>query len=234
MTKQIVDIHSIEEVPRFLEDETHIFLDIDNTLMTTISEFGSEPWERFMIEHFILEGVGEKEAIARASGLWKAIQTVSEIQLVEPKTLEIFRALQKRGKPIFAITARDPEFLSVTEEQLAHLGFSFSQCNAPFPLEPAAYHNGVFYCGFVPKGTVLKWYATLSRAPHLLLVDDYKVHLDKAAQILDTPFTGLRYGYLDARKSNYTPCEITKLLGKVFTHPQASHFLRYGMHTVSP
>jgi hypothetical protein len=227
--KTIHEIRSIQELPKYLNPDSHIFLDIDNTLMTTASEFGSEPWERFMIEHFVKEGIPRKEATDRASGLWKAVQTVSDIHFVEDQTQKIFQQLQ--GRPIFAITARDPEFIPVTEKQLSHLGLQFSQCKAPFPLEPAQYSKGVFYCGYVPKGKVLQWYASQHPCSHILMVDDYRSHLEGAVELLSIPFTGLRYGFLDNRKLKYTPCEATRLLSKVFTHPTASHFLKYGIQS---
>lgn len=229
MVKHILEIGSIGEVLPHLDEKTHLFLDVDNTLFTSISEFGSEPWERFMIQHFIREGVPEKEAANRASKIWKAVQIVSEIQFVEPMTQKVVQEMQKLNIPIFAITARDPEFQAVTEAQLASLGLKFSECKSPFNLEGAHYANGVFYCSDVPKGKVLKWYSELQPRSRIVMVDDYRSHLETAVELLDIPFTGLRYGFLDSRKSNYSPCEATKLLGKVFTHRDASRFLRIGI-----
>ena len=226
MTKQIIEIHSLTEVAQHLSDETHLFLDLDNTLFTSRSEFGSERWERFMIDHFIREGVTEKEAIERASHLWKAVQTVSEIEFVEEQTHEIVQKLRQKGRPLFAITARDFLFRSVTEAQLSQLGLHFSECRAP----QGPYSKGVFYCGHIPKGQILNLYAKKHHPPHIVLVDDYRSHLEAALDVLEAPFTGLRYGFLDGRKSSYIPCEITKLFGKIFTHPKASHFLRNGTH----
>lgn len=225
MTKKIVEIHSIQEVPQYLDEKTHLFLDLDNTVFTSCSEFGSERWERFMTAHLIQTGISEKEAIDRASHLWKAVQTVSEIQFVENNTHEV---LKKLNNPIFAITARDFTFRSVTEKQLDQLGVQFSECTAPFTLNEPDYGRGVFYCGYTPKGKVLKWYADHHPGCKIVLVDDILSHLEAAANYLDS-FIGLRYGHLDERKSKYQPCEVTKLLGRLFSHPEASHHLRNGI-----
>jgi len=229
MTNNLFEIQSIREILPYLDDQTHLFLDIDNTLLTSVSEFGSERWERFMIDHFISQGIPEDEAVSRGCHLWKAVQTVSEIQWVEDETQAIIQAFHEKKRPVFAITARDLELRTVTENQLASLGLQFSDCKVPFPLEPGGYFGGVFYCGDVPKGTVLKNYLELHDCSRLVLVDDYRSHLEIAAKMLDQRFIGLRYAFLDKRKSNYNPCEITKLMGKIFTHRAASQFLLRGI-----
>ncbi len=228
MAKKVFEIQSIQEVLPFLQVDTHLFLDLDNTLLTSCSEFGSERWERFMIQHFIQEGVPEEQAIARASHLWKAVQTVSPIQFVEKSTESTTRHLQTKTSACFVITARDYSFRAVTEEQINYLNLQFSQCK-PLPIEPAKYANGIFYCGDVPKGVVLKAYAEHHQCKHIVMVDDYRSHVEMAAEIIHIPFTGLRYGFLDERKAKYTPCEITKLLGKIFNHKEACRFLRNGI-----
>lgn len=227
MTKKVLEIHSIHEALPFLQEGTHLFLDLDNTLLTSCSEFGSERWERFMIQHFIQEGVPEKEAISRASHLWKAVQTVSPIQFVEKETEKVTKHLQMKSKACFVITARDFSFRAVTEDQLNALNLKFSECKVP--LGVADYSCGVFYCGDVPKGAVLKAYAEHHNCKHILMIDDLRSHLEAAAEMSDIPFTGLRYGFLDERKEKYSPCEITKMLGKIFNHKEACRFLRNGI-----
>jgi hypothetical protein len=221
MTK-ILEIHSIQEVLPFLDDKTHLFLDLDNTVLTSVSEFGSERWERFLINHFMQMGMTKKEATDRGCQLWKAVQTVSDIQFVEEETASFIKQIKH---PIYAITARDFSFRAVTEKQLDSLDILFSDCTAPFTLNEPDYARGVFYCGYTPKGKVLKWYADHHPGCRIILVDDYRSHLETAAEHLDT-FLGLRYGFMDQRKDNYQPCEATKLLGKVFSHPEAHLHLR--------
>lgn len=227
--QKILEIHSLSEAIPHLKKNTHLFLDLDNTVMTSISEFGSERWERYMIDHFVQQGIEKSVAVERASQLWKAVQTVSDIRFVEDFTREF---LKTWNNPVFAITARDFSFRAVTEKQLDHLGLKFSECNTPFSLEDPDYSKGVFYCGYVPKGKVLKWYQDHHPECHIVFVDDYRSHLETAADYLHS-FVGLRYGFLDDRKANYSPCEVTKLMSKVFNHPQASLHLRKGIHSDS-
>jgi len=205
----IIEIHSILEVLPFLDADTHLFLDLDNTLLTSVLEFGSERWEKYLIQHFVQEGISEKEAIERACEIWKAVQAVSPIQLVETEAVKLLS-----HNPVFAITARDVGFRSVTEEQLASLNLQFKD---------------VFYCGFTPKGDVLQSYIERHNPKRIVMVDDYPSHLEYAEKKLTVPFVGLRYGHLDERKANYKPCEVTKLLGKLVIHPEASQFLRKGI-----
>ncbi len=219
---EIIEISSIREVHRFLDHKTHLFLDLDNTILTSVSEFGGEGWEKFMIAHFVESGMSPKEAHTCATHLWKAVQTVSEIEFVEDETNTFINALQH---PCFAITARDFAFRAVTRGQLNALNIQFSRCNTPFTLNEPDYSEGVFYCGDVPKGKVLRWYADHHPGCRIVLVDDLRPHLEKASEFLDN-FVGLRYGFLDDRKARYSPCEVTKLLGRLITHPEAKLFLK--------
>jgi len=220
--RNIIEIQSIREVIPYLNPDTHLFLDLDNTLLTSVSEFGSDRWERFMVEQFIQNGFSEEEAADRACQIWKAVQTVSEIQFVEEVTEEILKSLKN---PLFAITARDFDFCSVTESQLDFLDVQFSKCKVDHPV----YSRGVFYCGPTPKAQVLQWYLSHHPGAHIVLVDDYRSHLETAAELLGPAFLGLRYSFLDTRKAQYTPCEATKLLGKVFSHQKAVQHLRDGL-----
>lgn len=225
----ITEIHSIRQTLDFLDEESHVFFDIDNTLLTSVHDFGGERWEHFMIQHFIEEGATEEDASERASHIWKAVQIISDIQIVEPDAVEVIEHLHQKGHPVFAITARSPEFYKVTEEQLSRLNLKFCQTKMNDSFAPAGYVSGVFYCGKVSKGEVLKAYAKLHQCSRILLIDDLQRHLDSAAQHLEIPFTGLRYAHLDDRKMRYIPDAITKMIIKVFNHPEACSFLKKGL-----
>lgn len=228
--KKIIEIDSIEKVLEHLDPDTHLFWDIDNTLLMPTHDFGSEHWENTLSRHFIEEGVEEQKAIQRASHLWRAIQSVSEIKLVEPNTANIFLQAQKKGHPHFAITARSSDFHEVTLKQLQSLGIHFPGGKHLYNLpEQAHYFQGVFFCGDILKGEVLQAYIDVHRCRRIVMVDDNRRHLEKAVEILPIPFIGLRYGYLDTHRKNYTPDPISKLLFKAFNHPLACKYLKRGL-----
>lgn len=201
-------------MPKHLSEGTHLFFDLDNTILTTIHDFGSGSWEVFMIDHFMKEGDSAEKAIDRANSLWKAVQMVSTVRLVEEETARVVRQMQKEY-PVLAITARSPELAQLTENQLNSLGIQFPQ--------------GIFYCGNDSKGEVLKSYVERSNCPRIVLVDDTNEHLKSAAEHLSIPFKGLRYKCMDYHKNSYVPDEVSLLLCKVFINPEACKYLIEGL-----
>lgn len=218
----MIEIHSVKEILPYLDENTDLFLDLDNTILTSVSDFGGDAWERFLINHFVESGMEENVAVERASLFWRAVQTVSEIELVEEEIGPLIKGLKT---PCFVITARSLTFRNVTEEQINSLNLKFSDCKVPFSLGEPDFVRGVFYCGDTPKWKVLKWYADRHPGRRLVFVDDLRDHVERAAENLEA-IVALRYGYLDKRKENYVPCEATKLLGKVIAHPHASNHLK--------
>jgi hypothetical protein len=221
---KIVEIQSIREVLNFVDEQTHVFLDLDNTILTCVAEFGSDSWEQFLVKLFKQNGMSQEDAQEKGAHLWKAVQTVSDIRFVEEETRWVIQQLKG---PFFAITAREFAFRFVTEKQLEFLGVQFSDCQVPFTLNEPDHAKGVFYCANVPKWKVLQWYVQHHPGCKILLVDDLAHHIEAAAANLES-FVGLRYGYLDKRKASYIPCEVTKLMGRLVSHPHATHFFKKG------
>lgn len=231
MKKEIIEIQHIEQLLGYLDEKTHVFFDIDNTILMPIHDFGSEHWERFLTKYFVSEGVPEKEAFNRASHVWRAVQSVSEIKLVEEAlTSQVFHKVQKENFPHFAITARSVDFSSVTQNQLLSLNIHFPKIDQKYSLlHPADYSEGVFYCGDTSKGDVLNSYIEIHSPKKIVMIDDNIGHLEIAQKLLGIDFIGLRYAHLDHHKKRYTPDPISKLLFKVFNHPIACKYLKNGL-----
>lgn len=78
---------------------------------------------------------------------------------VEPRTKEIVDHLKNRGFNIHGLTARSIYQHTYTNELLKNVGISFnSYPNLPHLIGSAdvGYCNGVFYCGAVAKGFILR------------------------------------------------------------------------------
>ena len=203
---KIREIHSMGEVLGFLEEGTALFFDLDYTILRPVFEFGSDGWESYLAAELKRSGVPEGTAVKRACELWKAVQAVSEIDWVEKETAEVISKARERNVPIFAITARSFDMKPVTQTQLLSLGIQF---DSKHPDERAGvYAEGVFYCGDLAKGGVLKAFT---------------------ADTLEIPFVGLRYGRLDAHRKQYAPDIGTEIFGKILRHPLALQFLKNGL-----
>ncbi len=224
---KIREIHSMGEVLGFLEEGTALFFDLDYTILRPVFEFGSDGWESYLAAELKRSGVPEGTAVKRACELWKAVQAVSEIDWVEKETAEVISKARERNVPIFAITARSFDMKPVTQTQLSFLGIQFDTKHS---YERAGvFAEGVFYCGDLAKGGVLKEFTALHPCSKIVLVDDTAAHLHIAADTLEIPFVGLRYGRLDAHRKQYAPDIGTEIFGKILRHPLALQFLKNGL-----
>ena len=213
---KVIEIKLFEEVLEHLEEGTHLFLDVDNTLIQSLHDFGSIPWEETLRERFKALGLSEEESERRSCAIWRAIQKVSEVKVVEEGTLALLHDLQEKGYTLVGLTARSPDMIATTKRQLASLKVPVEQ---------------VIHCGNVPKVEKILTHLGSSK-PKIILVDDTRYHLDLAAETLpahSVPFVGLRYGYLDDHVTNYEPDPYSHLLHQAFTHPEAVKALLEGL-----
>lgn len=213
---KVIEINTFKEVLEHLEEGAHLFLDVDNTLIQPIHDFGSIPWEADLNKRFLALGLSEEEACRRSCAIWRAIQKVSAAKPVEEETQALLLALKKQGYPLIAITARSSDMIPTTERQLASL---------EIPIDH------IIHCGDTPKVEYLLSHLG-SNKPKVVFVDDSRGHLDLAAEILPghhIPFVGLRYGYLDHHVKNYAPDPFSHLLHQAFTHPEAVEAILEGL-----
>lgn len=214
---KVVEIQTFKEVLDHLEEGTHLFLDVDNTLLQPLYDFGSIPWEGNLYKRFLALGLTPEEASRRSCAIWRAIQKVSEVKPVEEDTHILLQDLKNKGFPLIAITARSPDMVSTTGRQLAAL-------NIPI--------DTILHCGNTPKVEWILTHLGGVKPAKVVLVDDMRAHLDLAAEMLpghNIPFLGLRYGFLDHHVMNYAPDPFSHLLHQAFTHPEAVEALLEGL-----
>lgn len=213
---KVIEINTFKEVLEHMEEGAHLFLDVDNTLIQPLHDFGSIPWEANLTKRFLALGLSTEEATRRSCAIWRAIQKVSEAKHVEEETQSLLHALKKQGYPLIAITARSTDMIPTTERQLAAL---------ELPMD------FIIHCGDTPKVEYLLSHLG-SNKPKVVFVDDTRGHLDLAAEVLpghNIPFVGLRYGFLDHHVKNYAPDPFSHLLHQAFTHPEAVEAILEGL-----
>ncbi len=219
---KVVEIQKFNEVLDHLDEGTHLFLDVDNTLLQPLHDFGSIPWEANLYKRFLALGLTPEEASRRSCAIWRAIQKVSEVKPVEEETHTLLHRLKEKGYPLVAITARSPDMVATTERQLAALNI---------PITTA------LHCGNTPKVEWILTHLGGMRPKKVVLVDDVRGHLELAAEVLPVqgiPFVGLRYGFLDHHVMNYAPDPFSHLLHQAFTHPEAVEAILEGLTDLFP
>jgi hypothetical protein len=132
-----------ELTDRFGAEHVLIVFDIDNTLLTSVADFGSDAWFEWQ------EGLmGRPEcAYLRVGDDFPDLLSVQyvaysagEMRLTEQGTAALVDRLVEAGHPVMALTARGPEARGATMRELEDNGIGFSSapaCRASAPENPS-------------------------------------------------------------------------------------------------
>jgi hypothetical protein len=212
---QIFEIKKIKDIHHYHNGENNILFvfDIDNTLAeATVGEGGSQ-WFDGALDYLSKKGLNKQETYNKVIPIYISLNKKNGIRLIENDTAQVISELQKKY-PVIALTARSKKIISTTIAQLKSLGIDFSrstlaQKNIVFENFPyyATFKKGIIFCGDNNKGKVLKNFLkqTQLTPSKIIFTDDKKNCLANVEKSLKnkTPFTGLRYGFLDEKVQNF-------------------------------
>lgn len=181
---------------------TIVLLDLDNTVLVPRQMLGSDMW----FEHFVNASTQARlsTSFAReaARALTIEVMDLAKVDLIEPVTPALIRQLKQKGVPVFGLTARSEVYLSMTNDQLRHLGIDFSQATLPrdthWVTGRVQLHDGVIYTGGTNKGEALTAFLDLAgyRPDAVVMVDDKEYNLkDVAASMSARGVRSLLYRY---------------------------------------
>jgi hypothetical protein len=210
-----------------------IFFDIDNTLIRTMTNLGSDEWEASLAKMLIEKGGNADESFEKAKMFWCAFQQVCEVTKIEERIAEIILELRRCHHEILAITSRPSLLAQVTHRQLESVGLSFNKDPLrKFELDglPILYENGIFFCDNCSKGLVISSYLAPSYKKPIVLIDDKKSHLEQAALVLDSfDFSGLHYSFVEENHPFSALDEGCHLFNQVISNPVARELLGKGL-----
>ena len=115
-----------------------VVLDIDNTLLTSLDDLGSDQWYRWQKQLLEQPGPDPGEVVPDFDGML-AVQrflfAARPVRPTEPGMAEAVRALQDLGFPVLALIARDPQAIGATRREFSRNGFDLTRTA---PVAPAA------------------------------------------------------------------------------------------------
>jgi len=211
-----VALDTIANLPNFVQPGDHIFLDIDETLVSPEGD-ASEPWAVGFKEALESHGISRATAWGVAVELWQALQGSCKVAAPEGElTVSVLFALKRAGHPLVGLTARGPEVAEETLQQLARCGLgglfgdtSIGELQAPSARDaspavmPLFHANGIIFCSGSrkPAGLLAFEAATgaASAGKRVILVDDRKMHCDAVGNALAArgrEYLGLHYTHL--------------------------------------
>lgn len=217
---EISNFHCFKEHVK--EPGTLCLVDIDDTCLIPCQTLGTDVWFIDRWTGFERDGFSKNEAIDLALAEWEAIRHLTKVKLVEEGTDQIISELQGEGVVMMGLTTQGLALATRTRSQLAALGIDLSK-TAPYSHQDhyflnghgVLYRSGILYTSGTEKGPALEKLLSLleMRPTRIVFINDKQTHLcdiERSANKLGIPFTGLRYSYSDERVKNYDP-EIARI-----------------------
>lgn len=228
LAAEIREITTFEQIDRWLNPTDFLVFDIDNTLMETAQMLGSDQWFSYRIQQYLASGYSPQEATEIALAQWVAVQSLTQVKLVETSIPSWMTHWQSRGHSVMALTLRGLGLAHRTDEQLLSLQIDFR--NAAPSTEPALYNlqqtvlyrDGMLFTAGTNKGIAFAAFLadTGLQPPRVVMIDDKRHHLETvehACEQLNLPFLGLRYSYADTSVRAFSP-EIADIQWEAFGH----------------
>ncbi len=214
LNAKIIEIKNIKEIHNYTKDVELVVFDLDNTLIETVQQLGSDQWFFHSIQHYIKEGLSKKEAFENVFRKWIGIQYLTEVKLVENDTETVISDLKQKNIKLLGLTVRGPEMIFATFKQLEDVKLNLSEASifsnqffmADF--DKVYCQDGFLFTNGSNKGKVLlAFFQKINYFPKsLIFVDDKGSHLKDVEELCkknNIEFIGLRYSYLDEKINNF-------------------------------
>jgi len=212
---EIIETQNFCQIANYITPSTLVILDIDDTLLIPKQTLGTDVWFSDRLKYLRSKKQDKQETFKQALREWEAIRKITEIELVESETDQIIYNLQARKIPVMGLTTQGLAMSVVTPQQLLSLNIDLKK-SAPsdedffFISERGIlYIQGILFTDGTSKGKALVSFLKRINLspPHILFINDKYSHLkdvQKALKETNIKYTGLRYGYGDARAASYS------------------------------
>lgn len=213
---EIVEISSIADVKNYIDKKSLIIFDIDNTLLTTAQELGSDAWVSYYRKKLEDSGCTPVQARELFLQKWYDIIGCTSVIPIEECASEFLHGLQQQSYCIMALTLRGSRFIPITLAQMASIGFDMNRSPPYFmhvqltDVPQAMFESGILFTNGTNKGIALSAFlAQINYKPaKIVCVDDRETHLREVAAMCATeniPFIGLRYSRMDDKVQHFDP-----------------------------
>jgi len=212
----IIESDKLSTLLDYIEPDTLVVLDIDNTLVHPTEELGSNEWFSHEVETKMIEGFDEITAVYYA--LPKAFYAEFNITLqpTEPDIPELIQSVLEQNIPVIALSTRSLFIAERTLEQLEKINISFFIPNINpddliLPMtHPCLYKNGILFGGNNDKGYVLLYFFNIMNyhPKKVIFIDDkvkYLIAVEHALKDSGIEFIGIRYSGCDEKVRNFDP-----------------------------
>lgn len=199
-----------KQAGKFSPQKTLIVFDIDDTLLTMDQLLGSEQWyhwQRDLLDEHEKSGKASVHLVAQSHPELLQTQgvffTLSSMEPTHEKNRDYIKSLQQKGYSVLLLTARSPDFSSITQRELKRNNLFFNKplfpeevnfnnfflpkINGESAERVVYYHNGLYMVAGQNKGkmlnVLLKRFKEEKHFEKIIFVDDRESNLcDMAVQ----------------------------------------------------
>ncbi len=236
MSTHKFESHKLEDINKHIDDETFFIFDIDHTLIEPVQIIGSTHWEKYVAKKLVSQGFSQHEAMVRAFHLWRSIQHITAVKIVEEGIFELLQTLEQMKILTLGLTARDGTLSNLTFEQLASvkLDKAFSMikpCQDLPSIYPCRYSKGAVFCGFNKKDKALELFLDqIDFMPKkIVYIDDQVSHIDELehfSKAKGIKYVGMKYSASGDHRFDPKIADVQeKHLPKLISDREAREFL---------
>lgn len=223
----IIESDSIQSIEQYVQEDTLVIFDIDNTIAMPKGTIGSDQWFGHLIRQAIKEGFEGQHAVDHILPTYCEVQNAIDLRPVENCTVSYIKSLQERNIPAIALTARSMPLVFRTVKQLKNIGIDFTH-NSLYQRAISErldhhwmYKNGIIFCGRNGKDAVLTaFFDLIDHWPkRIIFVDDKLKYIEQITQSFEShgiECVGIRYSHLDEWVKSFDPKLAQKELHELY------------------
>ena len=175
------EIYRFNDLIPFIDKETMVICDLDNTVMIPEKYEGSDMWFSYHMKHHQNKGSSYADALAIVLPEYARLQKIITVKPVEPEIPHHIKKWQSEGICVMGLTSRGDPVISETIDLLRSITVHFAatapacspQTSFIMDNTPVMYKEGILFCTVADKGTALVQFLRATNIPaKIVFVDD--------------------------------------------------------------
>ncbi len=213
---KIIATDDISTISSYIDKNTLVLLDIDNTIIELAQTLGTPEWCADFYAKKRKLGMPEDEAIKITSEIFTRVNERSDAKPVDLRTSKIIQELQKQGIIVLGLTARAHVLSEATARQLKSSNVNFNvgkfknkETNT-LNGQRTQFKNGIIFAAGHNKGDCLKAFLSVTQwtPKKIVFVDDRLKHVKEVEKAIfkdNIAYTGIHYTLLNKKMKDMNP-----------------------------
>lgn len=214
---KVIQTATVETVLPFIDQDTWILVDLDNTTFEGKQALGHTDWFYDKVHRLMNEGMSLEDSTRECYPEWIEVQKLCPVKPIEEAFIRALIQFQRQGNIVMGLTHRQPSIADSTLRQLNSLGLNFLS-SAPIKnslvvssATPTLFEEGVMFTGeYNKKGEILvRFLSIIDKLPKKIVFFDDKIShvqdVESALAELDVEYLGVHYTACEHVEKVYSP-----------------------------